>query len=323
MTGNGEYKSDVFSMLMEDPVNALELYNAMNGSAYTDPGMVSMCRLDGGISLSIRNDAAFVLDMMLSIYEHQSTVCPNMPLRNFFYLANIWKKAVKNRELLSREHIKLPTPKFAVFYNGEEEQPEQYELKLSDAFERPVEDPELELKCMVYNINSGKNESLKSRCPFLREYMIFVDYVRGNLEEEKDSKDLEKAINRAIDRCMEEDVLKEFLTERRDEVVKVMTLDYTFERRLERTKRDATASGMANGLKQGRAAGEVQKLIQQTCKKYRKGLTVEETAEMLEEDTEVIGKIYDAIKETGTDKREEIYEKYVMGETSGIPGNVR
>ena len=323
MTGNREYKSDVFSMLMEDPVNALELYNAMNGSAYTDPGMVSMCRLDGGISLSIRNDAAFVLDMMLSIYEHQSTVCPNMPLRNFFYLANIWKKAVKNRELLSREHIKLPTPKFAVFYNGEEEQPEQYELKLSDAFERPVEDPELELKCMVYNINSGKNESLKSRCPFLREYMIFVDYVRGNLEEEKDSKDLEKAINRAIDRCMEEDVLKEFLTERRDEVVKVMTLDYTFERRLELTKRDATASGMANGLKQGRAAGEVQKLIQQTCKKYRKGLTVEETAEMLEDDTEVIGKIYDAIKETGTDNIEEIYEKYLMGETSGIPGNVR
>ena len=209
---------------------------------------------------------------------------------------------MKNRELLSREHIKLPTPKFAVFYNGEEEQPEQYELKLSDAFERPLEDPELELKCMVYNINSGKNESLKSRCPFLREYMIFVDYVRGYLEEEKDSKDLERAINRAIDRCMEENVLKEFLTERRDEVVKVMTLDYTFERRLELTKRDATANGMV--------AGEVQKLIQLTCKKYQKGLTVEETAEMLEEDTETIRKIYDAIKIVGTDDVEEIYKQY-------------
>ena len=156
---------------------------------------------------------------------------------------------------------------------------------------------------MVYNINSGKNESLKSRCPFLREYMIFVDYVRGYLEEEKDSKDLEKAINQAIDRCMEENVLKEFLTERRDEVVKVMTLDYTFERRLELTKRDATANGMV--------AGEVQKLIQLTCKKYQKGLTVEETAEMLEEDTKTIGKIYDAIKTAGTDDVEEIYKEYL------------
>ena len=67
-----------------------------------------------------------------------------------------------------------------------------------------------------------------------------------------------------------------------------MTLDYTFERRLELTKRDATANGMV--------AGEVQKLIQLTCKKYQKGRTVEETAEMLEEDTETIRKIYDAIK---------------------------
>ena len=90
-----------------------------------------------------------------------------------------------------------------------------------------------------------------------------------------------------------------------------MTLDYTFERRLELTKRDATANGMANGLKQGRAAGEVQKLIQLTCKKYQKGLTVEETAEMLEEDTETIEKIYDAIKEAGTDDIEEIYKQYL------------
>ena len=157
MTGNREYKSDVFSMLMEDPVNALELYNAMNGSAYTDPGMVSMRRLDGGISLSIRNDAAFVLDMMLSIYEHQSTVCPNMPLRNFFYLANIWKKAVKNRELLSREHIKLPTPKFAVFYNGEEEQPEQ---------ENQEEEPQYPV---FENTTQRPQEQSQEPFPFMQE----------------------------------------------------------------------------------------------------------------------------------------------------------
>ena len=33
MSGNREYKSDVFSMLMEDRNNALQLYNALNGSA--------------------------------------------------------------------------------------------------------------------------------------------------------------------------------------------------------------------------------------------------------------------------------------------------
>ena len=40
MKENREYKSDVFSMLMEDKANALEVYNALNGSAFTDPEVV-------------------------------------------------------------------------------------------------------------------------------------------------------------------------------------------------------------------------------------------------------------------------------------------
>ena len=46
MAGNREYKSDVFSMLMENPQNALDLYNAMNNSNYTDPELVEICVLD-------------------------------------------------------------------------------------------------------------------------------------------------------------------------------------------------------------------------------------------------------------------------------------
>jgi hypothetical protein len=61
MAGNREYKSDVFSMLMEDKQNALQVYNALNGSDYTDPELVEICNLDRGVSLSVRNDAAFLL----------------------------------------------------------------------------------------------------------------------------------------------------------------------------------------------------------------------------------------------------------------------
>ena len=80
MDGNREYKSDVFSMLMEDKRNALSLYNALNHSSYTNPEDVQICTLNRGISLTVRNDASFVLDSSISIYEHQSSVCPNMPL---------------------------------------------------------------------------------------------------------------------------------------------------------------------------------------------------------------------------------------------------
>ena len=35
--GNREFKSDVFSMLMEDKANALSVYNVLNGTNFTNP----------------------------------------------------------------------------------------------------------------------------------------------------------------------------------------------------------------------------------------------------------------------------------------------
>jgi hypothetical protein len=201
MAGNREYKSDVFSMLMEDRKNALQVYNAVNGSDYDNPELVEICTLDRGISLTISNDAAFVVDANLSIYEHQSTVCPNMPLRSLIYVTEILKPMARNDNIYGSRLLKIPTPKFAVFYNGTQEEPEQYEMKLSDAYEHPTDRPELELICKVYNINKGKNKELLENCPVLKEFMVFVDYVRQyNLEIGYD--DLEKAINKAIDRCI-------------------------------------------------------------------------------------------------------------------------
>ncbi len=244
MAGNREYKSDVFGMLMEEPGYALEVYNALNQSDYRDPGLVEVCSLERGISLSVRNDAAFILDMNLSIYEHESTVCPNMPLRALIYVTNILEQWVKKRNIYGRKLVKIPTPRFAVFYNGVEEQPEQYQLKLSDAYANRMEEPELELTCTVYNINSGKNRELLSECPVLEQYMVFVRYVREGLEMHP-KKDLAKAIDGAIDRCIEEGVLREFLMKRREEVTKVTQLDYTFDRRIELEREDAREEALA------------------------------------------------------------------------------
>lgn len=254
MAGNREYKSDVFSMLMEDKGNALQIYNALNNSSYRDPNLVEICTLDRGVSLSVRNDAAFVLDANLSIYEHQSTVCPNMPVRCLIYFTSIIGRILKDHNIYGKTMIRIPTPKFAIFYNGAEEQPEQYDLKLSNAFERPVEDPELELTCRVYNINQGRNRELLDKCPMLKEYMIFVDYVREyHRKEEYDN--LETAINMAIDRCIEEGVLRQFLIENRLEVVKVTQLDYTFDRQIELEREDARREGREAGLAEGHEAG--------------------------------------------------------------------
>ena len=64
----------------------------------------------------MRNDAAFILDMNLSVYEHESTVCPNMPLRELIYVTNILEQWSKKQNIYERRLVKIPTPRFAVFY---------------------------------------------------------------------------------------------------------------------------------------------------------------------------------------------------------------
>lgn len=125
---------------------------------------------------------------------------------------------------------------------------EQQELRLSNAFESPVDVPELELICKVYNINHGNNMEFLEKCPVLRDYMIFINYVR-NYHGMDTCDSLEEAINQAIDRRIREDVLRKFLSNNRSEVVKVMQMDYTFERQIELEREASRREGYAAGKK--------------------------------------------------------------------------
>lgn len=290
---NKEYKSDVFSMLLQDKKRAMEIYNAINGTDYDDPELVEMTTLDDkSFSLTVRNDASFILDANLSLYEHQSTYCPNMPLRDLLYFASIIQKRIKaqKRDIYGGRILKIPVPHFIVFYNGKEDAPDQYDLRLSDAFEKETENPEIELVCHVYNINNGKNVPLLSKCQTLREYMYFVDMVRKNNEI---SGNLEDAIEKAINQCMEENMLRDFLAQHREEVMHVMTLDYTFERRLEMQRAEA----IEDGERIGKEIGKEEKLSEQIRKKIQKGKPLDQIADELEEVPETIRPLYEKIKQ--------------------------
>lgn len=93
---NKEYKSDVFSMLLQDKNRALEVYNAINGTDYDDPELVEMTTLDDkSFSLTVRNDASFILDANLSLYEHQSTY-------NLFDVLKISRTEIRHSNQLNR-----------------------------------------------------------------------------------------------------------------------------------------------------------------------------------------------------------------------------
>ncbi|MBR4183024.1 MAG: hypothetical protein IKQ56_04295 [Lachnospiraceae bacterium] len=284
-----QYKNDVFCMLMEYPEYALQIYNGLNNTDYTDPSVVEIKTIESGVSLTVHNDAAFVVNSDLNIFEHQSTVCPNMPLRSMLYYATIIRAEIKNRDLYSRKLVKIQKPNFVVFYNGNENQPEKYDLRLSDAFERQVENPDMELVCHVYNINAGNNTDLMDKCSVLKGYMTFVDLVRDNISEGKEVRD---AVKTGLDICIEQGILTEFFTKRYDEVMKVVELDYTFERRIELQREESYLDGRNDGLKEG----ETSKLIDQIVKKILKNKPIPVIASELETDESEITRIYTIVE---------------------------
>jgi len=75
-----------------------------------------------------------VIDMRLNIFEHQSSVNPNMPLRDLDYVSRSFRRFYDRQDIYSERLIQLPNPRFVVFYNGVKEQPERKEFKLSDAY---------------------------------------------------------------------------------------------------------------------------------------------------------------------------------------------
>ena len=176
-----DYKDTIFRRLFQDRENLLSLYNAVNRTSYTDAEALTVVTLENAVYMNMKNDVAFLLDNRLSLYEHQSIWNPNMPLRDLFYVSRTYQGLVKDETLYSSKRLRLPAPHFLVFYNGTEEWEERSVLKLSDSFEyvgTQKEEPNLELKILVLNINQGKNKELLELCRTLKEYMIFVDRIR-------------------------------------------------------------------------------------------------------------------------------------------------
>ena len=246
------YKDTVSRMLFREPENALSLYNALNGTGYTDASQITFNMLDNAIYMGMQKDISFLIMNEVNLYEHQSTYNLNMPLRDLFYVAELLQVYVKDQSLYSSKLIKLPTPHFVVFYNGVEEKPEKRILGLSEAFEVQTDDPELELKVTILNINPEMNEDLKEKCPVLKQYTQYVEQVRRNSA----SMPLEQAVEAAIEYCIRQDILKDFLLKQRAEVVKMSIFEYDEEREMELIRRDEREIGEQIGAEKERKKAE-------------------------------------------------------------------
>ena len=207
---NKKYKDTVFRKLFgENKENALSLYNAVNHTSYTNPDDLEYTTLEDVIYMKYKNDVSFLVDKTLSLYEHQSSYNPNMPLRGFLYYADLYRKLIHRSERLYSKHLlKIPRPHYIVFYNGSEKdmEEERRTLRLSDAFETDTGAGEYEWTATMININSGKNQSIMDSCHVLYEYAVFV----AKIKRYRDSMELKEAIDLTVRECIEENISEIF-----------------------------------------------------------------------------------------------------------------
>ena len=200
-----------------------------------------------------------------------------------------------------------------MFYNGTKEVEDRSEFRLSSAYENPTEDPDLELRVTMLNVNDGHNPELMEHCRTLKEYAQYVAKVRKYAAKQNVS--LESAMTQAVDECIAEGILADFLLKNKTEVIKVSIYEYDkeFEEKklrkaeyeagrqdgIEIGRQDGIEIGRRNGIEIGRQDGiEIGKkelLKSQVKKKWKKGKTIEQIADDLEEEVIIIQQIIEAL----------------------------
>ena len=224
---NREHKDSLFvDLFYQDETakkNLLSLYNALHDTNYEDETIIRKVKIDDVLYKNFKNDISCEVNGLVLVFgEHQSTINRNMPLRCLMYVGRAYEQLVDSKARYRTTLVKIPTPEFYVFYNGEKEQPLEQVLTLSDAFMNPAGENSVELKVKVININSDKAHEVLDKCGILKEYSQFISTVRKYWDEEG-------AIKKAIKECIEKGILADYLKRKGSEVENMLIAEYSYE----------------------------------------------------------------------------------------------
>ncbi len=248
-TVNKEHKDRLFCFLFGSESNkewTLSLYNAVNGTSYTDPEDIEFTTIEDAVYMGMKNDLSFTLFHVMNIYEQQSTYNSNMPVRQLMYAGKLYDKYIQRNKLniYWKKPVHLPVPKLVTFYNGIEGKGDEV-LKLSDAFEadREAAEPDIEVKVRMVNINYGKDQGILGACKPLSEYAWLVERIRKNRSE----MDIDQAVDQAIDEMPEEYEIRKFLVGHRAEVKGMCITEYNEAETLQMIRMESREEGERTG----------------------------------------------------------------------------
>ena len=228
----------------------LSLYNAINGSSYTNPEEITFTTIEDVVYLSMKNDVSFIIADTMSFYEQQSTFNPNMPVRMLIYSGLVYNSYMEANGINRYSPVlkRLPVPRMVCFYNGKDEKADRSVLSLSDAFGGKERNPDIEVTVLMLNINYGRNKELLKSCRPLGEYSLFIESVRKYMKEEPDRS---RAVSRAIRDLPEDSELRRFLEAHEAEVREMCLTEYDEKEEREQLSQEFREIGREEGLAEG------------------------------------------------------------------------
>ena len=224
---NVKHKDRLFRFIFKDKKALLTLYNAVNESDYTNVDALEIYTMENFVYMGMKNDLSFLIDWNMNVFEHQSTYNPNMPLRGFLYMAAAFKRYIELQrlDLYGSKQLRLPVPRYYVFYNGLKEMADEEILYLTDSME-DADAPEkscAQFAAHMVNINKGRSARIMQRCPLLYEYSLFVAEVRKRTTQ---NRPLREAIEEAVDYCIAHNILADILRANKAEVTNMCLEEY-------------------------------------------------------------------------------------------------
>lgn len=256
---NREYKDRLFKAIFgrntaESKRWRLDLYNALNGTSYTNPDELKLTTIENVIYVTMKNDISFLIGSKMNLYEQQSTFNPNMPLRGLMYFAQLYQMNLSARglDLFGSKLVKIPAPSFVVFYNGDRKLPDVSEQKLSDAFEPAGSATGFEWTAKVINIGENHSEGLQKKCKALYDYSSYVNRVKENLKAGMPNRE---AVSEALDYAIKENLLDGYFKSQKMEVMNMSLTEFNQEEYDRNRRREGMEEGEKLGFERGERSG--------------------------------------------------------------------
>ena len=258
---NRNFKDTLFRKIFDNKKDLLSLYNALNDTEHTDEDLIEINTIEDAIYIGYKNDISFVIDSELNLYEHQSSVNKNMPIGGLIYLTELYKGYIER--------------------NGE---PERRVMPLSDSYmtndSNKDQEPCLELKALLININYGCNKEIMNKCQKLMEYSQLIALIRKYYDElvekyaklgiHKSKKEIfAEAVSLAIEEAIRNNILKEILRNNKAEVTNMLLTEFDEKDYIKGVKEESERRGREEGRIEGEQLTKIIQIIKKV-KKYQK-----------------------------------------------------